>query len=153
MRLHYVDRATYRRKTAEDVVADLRRRFGVFYLVPEGGSTVHAFRGCAEMLREIDVGYDAVVCPVGTGGTLAGIAAGLEDGRRAVGVSAMRGATSLDDDVDWSHRAALGRSLTNWTIEHGFHCGGFARRSSELDSSVDDFLGRHGVALDRRMIA
>lgn len=153
MRLHYLDRSTYRRKTDADVLDGLRHRFGDFYLVPEGGSSVHALPGLTEMLAEIDVDYDAVVCGVGTGGTLAGIAAGLDDGRRAVGVSALRGATSLADDVERLHRAALARSLTNWTIEHRFHCGGFARRNGELDAFIDDFRERHGVGLDPVYVA
>lgn len=153
MRLHYLDRATYRRKADEDVLINLRRRFGDFYLVPEGGTSVHTLPGCAEMLREIDVAYDSVVCAVGTGGTLAGIAAGLDGHRRAVGVSVLRGASSLECDVDRLHRAAVGRSLSNWRIDHRFHCGGFARRNSELDAFVGEFSNRHGIVLDRVYVA
>lgn len=153
MRLHYLDRATYRRKHEPDVVDRLRREFGEFYLVPEGGSTVHAVRGCAEIVPEIDVPFDLVVCPVGTGGTLAGLAAGLPARRRALGFSALRGAASLDGEVDRLHRAALGHTLDNWAIDHRFHCGGFARTSPELDGFRDDFGRRHGLLLERVYVA
>lgn len=149
MTLHYLDRATYRRKTDADVLDDLRARFGDVYPVPEGGTTRFAFPGIAEMVAEIDRPYDAVVCAVGTGGTVAGIAAALPAGRRVVGVSVLRGALSLDGDVDRLHREVLGRSPGNWTIDHRFHCGGFARRDADLDGALARFRSRHGWTPDR----
>ena len=73
MQLHYMDRVTYRRKTDPEVIDALHRKFGDFYLVPEGGSTAFAVRGCSELVDEIEQSYDVIMCPVGTGGTLAGI--------------------------------------------------------------------------------
>ena len=91
MRLAYLDRATYRRKTDPDVIAALQDQFGDFYLLPEGGSNGLAARGCARIPAEIGVPFDVICCPCGTGGTLAGIAAGLRDGQQAIGFSALRG--------------------------------------------------------------
>ena len=149
MRLHYMDRATYRRKNDPEVIAALRRRFGDFYLVPEGGSTAFAVQGCRELVDEIEQPFDVITCPVGTGGTLAGISVGLSAGQRALGVSVLKGAASLDDDVRSLQLDATGRVFENWAIEHRFHCGGFARRSPELDAFLDDFERRHGLRLDR----
>jgi 1-aminocyclopropane-1-carboxylate deaminase len=75
MRLVYLDRATYRVK--HTLTDRLRLEFGDFYLLPEGGSNALAARGCALLPGEIDIDFDLICCPVGTGGTLAGIAAGL----------------------------------------------------------------------------
>ena len=148
MMLHYMDRSTYRRKNDPAVLADLRRQFGDFYPVPEGGTTVHAIPGCRELVEEIDQPFDVIACPVGTGGTLAGLSAGLGDGQRALGFSVLKGALSLSADVSALHLAAIGRSPENWTIDHRFHCGGFARRNAELDRFIADFEQRHGIALD-----
>lgn len=153
MRLHYLDRAAYRRKHEDEVLDGLRREFGAFYLVPEGGTTIYALPGCAELVEEVDVRFDVIACPVGTGGTVAGLAAGLDHGQRAIGFSALRGARSLDDDVDRLHEHALGRRLGNWTIEHRFHFGGFARRTPELDHFIAQFAARHGVWLDHVYVA
>jgi hypothetical protein len=49
MRLAYLDRAAYREKMSPEVIAMLHRRFGEFYLLPEGGSNADALRGCAEI--------------------------------------------------------------------------------------------------------
>ncbi|HEY9441301.1 MAG TPA: 1-aminocyclopropane-1-carboxylate deaminase, partial [Streptomyces sp.] len=53
MRLHFVDRAAYRRKTDPGVLDGLLRLFGECYVVPEGGSNALAAQGCAELGREL----------------------------------------------------------------------------------------------------
>lgn len=153
MHLHYISRATYRRKADADVLAELRDRLGPAYIIPEGGSTPFAVAGCAETVSEIEVPFDLICCPVGTGGTLAGLAAGLAPGQRARGFSVLRGADSLDADVARLQVAALGRVLDNWTIDHRFHYGGFARTTAELDGFAADFAVRHGIDLDRIYVA
>jgi 1-aminocyclopropane-1-carboxylate deaminase len=148
MRLTYLDRQTYRRKTDPDVVDRLRAEFGQFYLVPEGGSNALAVRGCAEMVNEITEDFDVICCGVGTGGTLAGIAAGLRPGQRAIGFSSLKGGDFLSDDVAALQRDALGEVTRNWAIETGYHFGGYARSKPELVAFIDDFQARHGLRLD-----
>ena len=99
MRLSYLSREAYRRKADPEVIDALRRAFGSFYLLPEGGSNEPAVLGCAEIPAEIELEFDVICCPCGTGGTLAGIAAGLRPGQRAVGFSALKGAGFLEHYV------------------------------------------------------
>jgi 1-aminocyclopropane-1-carboxylate deaminase len=148
MTLTYLDRESYRRKHSAEIVEALHRQFGDFYLVPEGGTNELGVRGCAEIPQEIEVDFDVICCACGTGGTLAGIAAGLRDGQRAVGFSALKGARSLDGEVDELQRRAFGANSTNWTIEHDFHFGGFARRTPDLEAFIASFEDRHALRLE-----
>jgi 1-aminocyclopropane-1-carboxylate deaminase/D-cysteine desulfhydrase-like pyridoxal-dependent ACC family enzyme len=147
MHLTYMDRTTYRAKTSPEVEAILREQFGEFYLLPEGGSNALAVRGCAELSSEIREPFDVICCACGTGGTLAGIAVGLQAGRQAVGFPILKGGGFLRQDVARLQRV-YGRTTTNWSIETDYHFGGFARRNAELDHFIDDFRDRHGVELD-----
>ncbi len=146
MRLSYLDRSAYRRWRLH--IGDLRRRFGEFFLIPEGGSNALAALGCAEIPGDIDIEYDLVCCPVGTGGTLAGLAGGLPPGTAALGFSVLKGGDFLSEEVALLQREAFGRVTPNWAIELGFHCGGYARRNAELDAFLADFRARHGIELD-----
>jgi 1-aminocyclopropane-1-carboxylate deaminase len=148
MRLTYLDRGAYRDKTSPAVIAALHRRFGDFYLLPEGGSNAAAVRGCAEVPGEIGRPFDLICCPCGTGGTLAGLAHGLGAGQRALGFSVLKGGQFLDRDVAALQREAFGASPANWSIEHGFHFGGFAKRTPALDEFIADFQARHALALN-----
>lgn len=148
MRLGYLSREAYRRKTDADVLDDLRREFGSFYLLPEGGSNELAARSCADIPAEIEMDFDVICCACGTGGTLAGMAAGLRDGQRAVGFSALKGGGFLEHDVADLQVRAFGSRRGDWRIETGYHFGGYARKNAELDAFVADFYERHGIALD-----
>ena len=99
-------------------------------------------------MAEIERPFDVVACAVGTGATLAGIAAGLGPGQRAIGFSALKGGGFLRSDVARFQTATFGRELGDWSVETGYHFGGFARRTRELDAFVDEFERRHGVRLD-----
>jgi 1-aminocyclopropane-1-carboxylate deaminase len=145
MTLTYLDRGTYRRKSDPDVLAALTAEFGPCYVLPEGGSNALGVLGCAELSDEIEADVDVICCAVGTGGTLAGIAAR----RRALGFAVLKGARYLDDEVRRLQNAAFGSATANWSIDHDFHFGGYAKRTAALDEFITDFGIRHGIMLDR----
>ncbi len=147
MHLDYLDRTTYREKASAYVLDPLRARYGDFFLVPEGGSNAAGVRGAAELPRELDIAYDVICCSCGTGGTLAGIAAGLPPGPRALGFSSLKGGGFLAEDVR-RLQAEAGTPTTNWSLDLDYHFGGFARRTAELDHFIADFWERHGVELE-----
>lgn len=148
MALTYLDRVTYRHKHEAAVIDQLHRRFGDFFLLPEGGSNAAAVRGCAEIPAEIDRDFDLICCPCGTGGTLAGIAAGLRTGQRALGFAVLKGAEFLRADVAELQRQTYGRVMGEWEIDLDHHFGGYAKRPPALQAFVDDFADRHGLELD-----
>ncbi|MCG5212019.1 pyridoxal-phosphate dependent enzyme [Streptosporangium soli] len=153
MWLTYLDRTTYRAKHTPEVIALLRRRFGDFDLLPEGGSNAAAVRGCAELPGEITESFDVVCCPVGTGGTLAGIAAGLGPGQRALGFAVLKGAGFLAAEVARLQTEAYGTAPANWELDLDFHFGGYARVPPELDGFARDFEARHGLPVERVYVA
>lgn len=147
MTLDYLDRTSYRDKSSPNLIASLRDRFGDFFLIPEGGSNADAVRGVAELPVELDLDYDVICCSCGTGGTLAGIAAGVPPTVRALGFSSLKGGGFLVDDVRRLQRD-FGLETDNWSIELDYHFGGFARRNADLDQFIVDFRARHGVELE-----
>ncbi|MFH8629772.1 1-aminocyclopropane-1-carboxylate deaminase/D-cysteine desulfhydrase [Streptomyces lydicus] len=155
MRLHFLDRARYRRKTDPDVLAALHDRFGAFRLIPEGGSNSLAAQGCAELGRELRGVADTAAVACGTGGTLAGLAAGLGPDGQALGIPVLKGGRPhfLQGTVEELQRAAFGGPRGTWRLDDRFHCGGYARRTPELAAFADAFEQRHGLALERIYVA
>jgi 1-aminocyclopropane-1-carboxylate deaminase len=148
MQLSYMDRGTYRKKSDPDVIASLRQEFGSFYLLPEGGSNELAVRGCSEIPAEIEMDFDVICCPCGTGGTLAGIAGGLRSGQTAIGFSSLKGGEFLAKDVTGLQVRTFGTCSDNWKIEYDFHFGGFAKKTPQLDAFITDFFRRNGFTLE-----
>ncbi|SOB84320.1 pyridoxal-phosphate dependent enzyme [Streptomyces sp. 1331.2] len=161
MRLEFLTRAAYREATGRaggdhGTDGDVQRRWGPCLVLPEGGSNALAAVGAAAIPAELpDLGErDVVCCPVGTGGTLAGIAAGLPPGARALGVAVLRGGEGyLEAEVARLHRAAYGREFGNWRIDHGHHGGGYGKVPAGLAGFAERFEHRHGVPLERRYVA
>ncbi|GAA0401555.1 1-aminocyclopropane-1-carboxylate deaminase [Acrocarpospora corrugata] len=155
MRLRYLDRATYRLKHTPEVLDWLRGEYPGYRILPEGGSNPAAVRGCMELPAEISayIPFDVICCPVGTGGTLAGIAAGLTPGQRAIGFPALRGATYLTNEITRLQHETLGHPTPNWHLETTYHFGGYARTTPELSTFIEDFDHRHGIRLDRIYVA
>ncbi|MGC9543043.1 1-aminocyclopropane-1-carboxylate deaminase/D-cysteine desulfhydrase [Streptomyces sp. UG1] len=154
MRLHFVDRSTYRRKGEPEVLAGILGAAGAegACVVPEGGSNALAVRGCRALGEELRGQADVVGVACGTGGTLAGLAAGLGGGQRALGVPVLKGGF-LGDEVRGLQGAAFGGPRGEWWLDERFHFGGYARTAPELDAFAVDFEERHGVRVERLYVA
>lgn len=152
MRLHFVDRATYRRKADPGVLAGLLRPFGDCFVVPEGGTNALAAESCTALGAELQDRAEVVAVACGTGGTLAGLAAGLAPGQRAIGFPVLKGGF-LGEAITGLQREAFGGPAGDWSLDDRFHCGGYARMTPELTAFADDFRDRHGLTVERVYVA
>ncbi|MGW6540696.1 1-aminocyclopropane-1-carboxylate deaminase/D-cysteine desulfhydrase [Streptomyces sp. NPDC055051] len=151
MRLEFVDRATYRSKHEPSVLSALLERAPEgAYVVPEGGSNALAVEGCGALGRELSGRADVAAVACGTGGTLAGLAAGFDG--RTLGVPVLRGGF-LGAEVRALQEAAYGGARGDWWLDERFHCGGYGRTPPALAAFAQDFEARHGLAIERLYVA
>lgn len=148
MTLHPMSRSRYRDKESAQTIEELRALFGDFFLIPEGGSNALGVRGCAEWIASIDARFDIACCPVGSGGTLAGVIAGLAGHRRALGVGVLKGEAHLQERVARLVQEYCGRAYSNWHIAPDYHHGGYAKFSPELLAFTRRFSARHDIPLE-----
>ncbi|QWB23142.1 MULTISPECIES: 1-aminocyclopropane-1-carboxylate deaminase/D-cysteine desulfhydrase [Streptomyces] len=154
MRLHFADRTTYRRKSEPEALAGILRAADAegAYVVPEGGSNAEAVRGCRALGEELRDRADVVAVACGTGGTLAGLAAGLAPAQRALGVPVLKGGF-LTAETEALQRQAFGGPRGSWSLDDRFHFGGYARVPDELDAFAANFERRHGLPVERLYVA
>lgn len=143
MQLHFVSRELYRRKNEADFINSLQKDFGAYYLIPEGGSNKLAVEGVKEFAEELDGDFDYICCPVGTGGTLAGLINGFKGSGMIVGFSVLKDGSFLFDDV-----RRLGAEHDNWTILTDYDFGGYAKLTHWLSSFVDGFMNEHNIPIE-----
>ncbi|SRR5258708_1937625 len=149
MALHYFDRDTYRRKAESEVAEGLRRKFGPFYLIPEGGTNSLALKGCAELARALsDIEFDYLCLPVGTGGTMAGLAVGLENKTKLIGFSILKNGSYLNQEIKTMCYDYSGNIFSNWRIETGYHFGGYAKSDVQLLSFIKSFQHNYSLPLE-----
>ncbi|MFE6163095.1 1-aminocyclopropane-1-carboxylate deaminase/D-cysteine desulfhydrase [Streptomyces sp. NPDC056486] len=154
MRLHFIDRSTYRRKTDPEVLAALVHEAGARnpYVIPEGGSNSLAVQGCTALGEELRGHTDTAAVACGTGGTLAGMAGGLAPGQRALGIPVLKGGF-LGREIQALQQQTFGAPTANWHLDERFHFGGYARTTPELTAFANDFEDRHGLSVERVYVA
>lgn len=141
MKFHFITREEYRNKTDLLFVEKLKKEFGNFYLLPEGGTNELAVKGCEEILSEADFSFDYVTCSVGTGGTVTGIINSSQENQQIIGFSALKG-DFLKNDVE------VLTTHDNWVINTDYHFGGYAKYDVILVQFINDFKEKTGVQLD-----
>ncbi len=148
MRIHYVSRSEYRKKTVDKFIEMLHQKFGDFYHVPEGGSNTLAVKGGTEIVQDINIDFDYIVSACGTGGTLAGVICGLDGNKKAIGISALKGADFLNENVSKFIKDYSGKNYYNWKIKQDYHFGGFAKTKPEQIAYMKEFEKLNNIQLD-----
>ncbi len=148
MELHYVRRSEYRRKSYPEFLEKLKSKFGDVYIIPEGGSNDLAVKGASEIIENINFDFDLITLPCGTGGTLAGIIAGLKGEKQALGFSVLKGGSFLINNVKEHLISAKSEVYDNWSIILDYHFGGYAKISKELIEFINEFEVINGIQLD-----
>jgi 1-aminocyclopropane-1-carboxylate deaminase len=143
MELHFVDRTSYKDKTAL-----YKRQYGNntnTYFIDEGGAGVLGAKGCEEIVSELDAHYDDIFCAVGTATTLQGITQAIKEKNlptKAHGICVLKGALSIDEHL----KAAQLDSY--YTMHHTFHEGGYAKSNEALIAFIQMFASETGILLD-----
>ena len=148
MELYYMDREMYRQKDNPENIESLRVQIGDFYYIPEGGTNVHAVEGVEEIIKELNIPFDYVCTACGTGGTLAGLVAGLGGEKNAIGFSSLKGEDTITATVNQLVKAYTGVEFTNFSINFDYHFGGYAKVKPDLIEFIKHFKNKFGIRLE-----
>jgi len=146
MELRFVSRTEYRELRQYKTYNQLPNSIKGQYWLPEGGATDLALRGVGEIVSEIEMEFDTLCVPCGTGTTLAGLIGETEESQSIIGFSALKGGGFLMDDVN--NLLITNDTNNNWSIQLDYHFGGFAKRNNELLLFIEDFAKQHRVQLE-----
>jgi 1-aminocyclopropane-1-carboxylate deaminase/D-cysteine desulfhydrase-like pyridoxal-dependent ACC family enzyme len=153
MILNYISRTDYRKKTQRDFLEKLHRVYGDFYLLPEGGSNHLAVKGCAEIPSTINIEYDYLCASCGTGGTIAGIIAGVSPEIKVLGFSALKSGQFLNREIEMLLSPFNKGNQNNSEMFFDYHFGGYAKTNNELNIFIDDFERKNNFRPDRIYLA
>jgi len=129
MDLHAITRIEYKQRQDPDYLTQLQARFPHAYIIPEGGSNTYALAGCAELAKSLPE-HDYLVCPTGSGGTLAGLIEGSLETTQLLGVAVLKQAEYLNKEITALSKKAAQQS--NWQLLTQFHDGGYGKFTREL---------------------
>jgi 1-aminocyclopropane-1-carboxylate deaminase len=146
MKLHYVSREAYRKKSEPEFIKQLHTQFEIFYLIQEGGTNELAIKGCSEFAAQLnrEIDFDYVCLPVGTGGTMVGLIEGLDPSKKIIGFSSLKGGEFLVDEI----KKMISPERDNWIINTDYHFRGYGKVTPELKSFIEQMKIQHQLPLD-----
>ncbi len=143
MRLIFIPRNDYREK--EIFYAKYFNNDNDVYYIPEGGSCIEALPGVEELVDELTEVYDFIFTPVGTGGTLAGLAKAIAQKNlptQVHGIAVIKGGDYLKPEIEkWVGDAPF-------NLHTNFHRGGYAKTDNELIVFARNFIRNTGIVIE-----
>ncbi len=148
MQLYYVSREIYKNKEALYHYVQDKFKGINYYLIPEGGANDPGIKGCEEITQHINIDFDFICCPCGTGTTIAGIIRSLKNQEQAIGFQVLKAENYIQTEVEkWlSHFEEQAKN--NWQINEDFHFGGYAKYNNKLLDFVKSFEATNQIPLD-----
>ncbi|WP_316846950.1 1-aminocyclopropane-1-carboxylate deaminase/D-cysteine desulfhydrase [Pedobacter psychrodurus] len=144
MKLIFTDRESYRNKQmlfqqhfADDAQA---------YFIDEGGASVEATIGCAEVIGELSETYDHIFCAAGTGTTAAGLLKGIQQHglhTKLHIIPVLKGGSFIKDEI-----AKYTLLSSHLELHLDYHFGGYAKTTPELIEFIKTFTAQTGLLLD-----
>jgi 1-aminocyclopropane-1-carboxylate deaminase/D-cysteine desulfhydrase-like pyridoxal-dependent ACC family enzyme len=147
MTLLGISREHYREKNQAEFLENLRKQFGDFYLIPEGGTNAVAIQGTREILTARHSEFSHILTPIGTGGTFAGIAASLLPHQQLLGISALKGEGIREEMTDLLNVEGI-QSPGILEVFTQYHQGGYAKWTTKLIDFIHWFWDAFGIPLD-----
>lgn len=142
MQLHFVSREKYKQKEF------LKTLYPNAYRINEGGYGAQGVAGAALILQQVSQveQYTHITCAVGTGTTLAGIITAALSYQNIVGISVLKGYTSLENEV--KSLLPFSANHQQFSICHDFHFGGYAKYNHDLLAYMNAIWKEHQLPLD-----
>lgn len=134
MKLKFLSRGDYQKKTDEYFLKTLENQFQNGYIIPEGGDNEFGQKGCREILTEKTNEYDHLFCACGTGTTFRGIQQSLKPHQYLTGINVLKFESIVH--------------FPNAGIINTCHFGGYAKHNDALLQFKEWFETEFPVPLD-----
>jgi len=142
--LVFVSRKTYGNKAA--LLSRMRLEYPGHYIIPEGGQSSLGVRGAAEILESVPGHYSHILCAVGTGTTLAGLANAAKPHQRVIGIAVLK----ISDPLHNSLLTFTGTHapVANLSILYDYHFGGYAKKNAALIRFMNELYHNESIPTD-----
>ncbi len=155
MELQFVTRQEYKKRAEPVYLQSLQASYPNALIVPEGGSSQSALPGVAEAVQEIfqqaEHPVDHIITATGSGGTLAGIIAGVRQHHPktlATGIAVLKNAHYLNQEITSLLKDSRCGQQTQWRLQTEFHHGGYARVPGKLLDFCEQFTRQTGIPVE-----
>ena len=146
MNLKFISRQNYKdfNSNEEDIDA-LKKRYGNFTMVPEGGYHAIGAKGASLIMDVINPGKFSHICiAVGTATTLAGLLLQKKKGQEIIAIPVIKNMVDIPERLNY-----LGVAVDkNPVVFSDYHFGGYAKHTKELISFMNSFYAETQIPTD-----
>ena len=151
VQLNELSRTEYRKRLDPQFLGALSEKHPNAYIIPEGGTNHLALSGMREcgieIIEQLGTEPDYCLCPIGSGGTFAGLVKSFSRRCQLIGIAAFAGKEAIDS-MHKEIQNLIGTEYHNWTIIDQYHFGGFARMTHDLFDFICNFYRDTNILLD-----
>ena len=117
------------------------------YFIPVGGYGKTGVKGAEEIIKLVPglSTYNYIICAVGTGTMLAGIANASAKHQQCIGISVMKNNFNLENEISFLLNDEMSNHIK---VLHDYHVGGYAKYSKTLVNFMNEMQAEHNLPLD-----
>jgi 1-aminocyclopropane-1-carboxylate deaminase/D-cysteine desulfhydrase-like pyridoxal-dependent ACC family enzyme len=147
MQLKFIPRQQYAEKENVDFINNLKKEFGECIIIPEGGYHTLGAKGAALIIDLIkDNSYTHICMATGTATTLAGMLMAAKPEQNVVSFPVLKGIT--DNKTRIKELTGNTADFKNLIILNNYHFGGYAKKTDQLLSFMNDCWLQYKLPLD-----
>jgi 1-aminocyclopropane-1-carboxylate deaminase len=145
MQLEFISRESYRKINEKDFLIDMGNKYGQHILIPEGGFSIKGKEGAALINQYFtDKNFTHVFVPVGTATTFAGLVDTNKNETEIMGFGVLKNL----NDIEKRFAELKVNPEKKYSFFNDYHFGGYAKKTEELISFMNDFYEQNKIALD-----
>jgi 1-aminocyclopropane-1-carboxylate deaminase len=144
MMIIYASREQYKNK--DELLHEFLTSHNDYHYVAEGGQSAEGIKGAGEILSFAPKYYSHIICPVGTGTTLAGLINASSDEQEIIGVCPLKIEDIHNNEIETFIRSNTVKA--NFRIVYDYHFGGYAKKTSELLAFMNDLFINEQIPTD-----
>jgi 1-aminocyclopropane-1-carboxylate deaminase len=145
MQLEFISRENYLKKNEPEWISALLKKNPGAYIIPAGGEGEAGVEGAAEILNLVDkTAYTHLICAVGTGTMLKGMAASSLPDQQVIGIPVLKGFDNWLEGqygIDDSTKQRI-------QLLHNYHFGGYAKNNASLFAFMNEWYAATRIPLD-----
>lgn len=147
MELRFISRSEYANKEDAGFLQSLHNSWGPHTLIPEGGYHPVGAKGASLIMPLVaDKQYTHICTAVGTATTLSGLLSVAHQNQMITGIPVLKGTTDMPERIKY---LAGTKSLPpNLELLHGYHFGGYAKKTDELIGFINSCWQQYQLPLD-----
>ena len=144
MKFRFEPRQSFRNS---DWFLRLQKDYSEYLVIDEGGRGREGIKGAEEILQIQHVSdYSHILCAVGTGTMMTGLINSSSEAQHIIGIPVLKISQHPTNDI--ADFVTLNSSSNNFSFQYDFHFGGYAKRTPELLTFMNNWFSKHHIPTD-----